>query len=96
MQTSRESNDSSANLLASAEAGWPLAVGNMTLTPLTSLVYSYQHQNGYTESGGNGAALSVDAAHDASVRSALGAKLVRGFETAYGEIVLSLRFTCMA
>ncbi len=77
--------------VASAEAGWPLALGSFTLTPLGRLTYSYQHQNGYTESGGGGAALSVDAAHDTSVRSALGAKLERGFETAFGTVVPGLQ-----
>jgi outer membrane autotransporter protein len=73
--------------VARAEGGWPLALGNYTLTPLASLTYSYLHQNGYRESGGNGAALSVGSSHATSVRSALGAKIERGFETTYGTIV---------
>jgi outer membrane autotransporter protein len=77
--------------VASVEGGWPLAVAGLTLTPLASLTYSYQHENAYTESGGNGAALAVDAAHSTSVRSALGAKLERGFETKYGMIVPDLQ-----
>ena len=77
--------------VASAEAGWPLAVGTLTLTPLASLTYSYEHQNAYAESGGDGAALSVDAAHSTSVRSALGGKLERSFGTTYGEIVPDLQ-----
>ena len=77
--------------VASVEGGYPLAVGNFTVTPLGSVTYSYQHQDSYTESGGNGAALSVDAAHGTSVRTALGAKLERGFETRYGVIVPDLQ-----
>ncbi|WP_425511466.1 autotransporter domain-containing protein [Pararobbsia alpina] len=73
--------------VARAEAGYPLALGGITLTPLASLTYSYQDQGSYTESGGNGAALSVDASHASSVRSSLGAKLEEGFSTHYGEIV---------
>ncbi|SAL00461.1 serine protease [Caballeronia fortuita] len=74
-----------------AEAGYPLALGSMTLTPLASLSYSYQHQNGYTESGGNGAALSVGSTHASSVRSALGAKIEKAFSTSYGTVVPDLR-----
>ncbi|RKP53432.1 autotransporter outer membrane beta-barrel domain-containing protein [Pararobbsia silviterrae] len=78
--------------VTSVEGGWPLAVGHdFTLTPLASLTYSYQHQNGYTESGGSGAGLTIDATHDISVRSALGAKLERGFDTSYGAIVPDLK-----
>jgi uncharacterized protein with beta-barrel porin domain len=70
-----------------AEAGYPLALGAYTLTPLSSLTYSYLRQNGYTESGGSGAALSVQASHATSVRSDLGAKIERGFATSYGVLV---------
>lgn len=70
-----------------AEAGYPLALRGMTLTPLASLAYSFVHQGSYTESGGNGAALSVGTANTSSVRSGLGFKLERGLATSYGEIV---------
>lgn len=73
--------------VARAEGGYPLAVGSTTVTPLASLTYSRLHQNGYTESGGNGAALAVDAAHATSVRSSLGVKIEQGFETGYGKLV---------
>ncbi|WP_158906077.1 autotransporter domain-containing protein [Burkholderia sp. L27(2015)] len=72
--------------VARAEAGYPLALGGVTLTPLASLTYSYQDQGSYTESGGNGAALSVGATHANSVKSALGAKLEKAFASHYGEI----------
>ena len=70
-----------------AEAGYPLALRGMTLTPLASLAYSFVHQGSYTESGGNGAALSVGMANTSSVKSGLGFKLERGLATSYGEIV---------
>ncbi|CAD6531099.1 autotransporter domain-containing protein [Paraburkholderia metrosideri] len=74
--------------VASAEFGYPLALGGgTTLTPLASLTYSYLHQGAYTESGGNGAALSVDSAHTTSVRSNAGLKLETGFTSRYGDIV---------
>ncbi|SDR23095.1 outer membrane autotransporter barrel domain-containing protein [Paraburkholderia fungorum] len=74
--------------VASAEFGYPLAVGSgITLTPLASLSYSYLHQGSYTESGGNGAALAVDSAHTTSVRSNAGLKLEKGFSSRYGDIV---------
>jgi outer membrane autotransporter protein len=77
--------------VARAEAGYPLALGGLTLTPLASLTYSYQDQGSYTESGGNGAALSVGATHANSVKSALGAKLQKAFSSSYGEIVPDLQ-----
>jgi outer membrane autotransporter protein len=72
---------------ARAEFGYPLALGSATLTPLASLAYSYLHQGAYTETGGNGSALAVDATHTTSVRSALGAKIEKGFSTHYGQVV---------
>ena len=77
--------------VARAEAGYPLALRGMTLTPLASLTYSYLNQGSYTESGGNGAALSVGSSHASSVKSSLGAKLEKGFTTHYGEIVPQLQ-----
>ncbi|HWZ49242.1 MAG TPA: autotransporter domain-containing protein [Herbaspirillum sp.] len=77
--------------VARAEAGYPLALGSVTLTPLANLTYSYQNQGSYTESGGNGAALAVDAAHANSVKSGLGAKLEKSFSRSYGEIVPDLQ-----
>lgn len=70
--------------VARLEAGYPLAMGAYTVTPLGSLVYSYMHQDAYSETGGNGAALSVGSTHANSVRTLLGAKLERAFETRAG------------
>ena len=77
--------------VARAEGGYPLAVAGLTLTPLASLTYSYQDQGSYTESGGNGAALSVDGTHANSVKSGLGAKLEKSYSTGYGDIVPDLQ-----
>lgn len=73
--------------VARAEFGVPLQLAYATLTPEATLTYSYSHQSAYQESGGNGAALAVDAMHDTSVRSSLGARIERGFKTSYGEVV---------
>ncbi|RFB67986.1 MULTISPECIES: autotransporter domain-containing protein [unclassified Herbaspirillum] len=77
--------------VARAEAGYPLALGNATLTPLAGLMYSYRTQAGYTENSSNGAALAVSSAHAGSLKSALGAKLEQDFTTSYGKLVLSGR-----
>ncbi|WP_321785239.1 autotransporter domain-containing protein [Paraburkholderia sp. J94] len=77
--------------VARAEAGWPIALAGMTLTPLASLTYSYLNEAGYTETGGNGSALTIGGEHSSSVRSALGAKLEKSFGTSYGELVPELR-----
>ncbi|WP_287496124.1 autotransporter domain-containing protein [Pandoraea sp. CB10b_02] len=73
--------------VARTEFGYPLALGSGTLTPLASLTYSYLHQGSYTETAGNGAALSVGTAHTSSLRSALGARLEKAYATRYGDIM---------
>lgn len=74
--------------VAKAEFGYPLGLPNgFTVTPLAAVSYSYQHQNAYTESGGNGAALNVGSTHNNALRSSLGAKLERAFPTRFGDAV---------
>lgn len=71
-----------------AEFGYPIALSDsVNLTPIANASYSYLRQDGYTESGGNGAALKVDSAHMDSVKSGLGAKLDTTLSTAWGEVV---------
>jgi outer membrane autotransporter protein len=83
--------------VASAQAGYPIKLNALTpdttLTPLAGLTYSTLHQDAYTETGGNGAALSVDAMHSTSVKSELGAKLERSFATEYGALAPSVQLT---
>jgi outer membrane autotransporter protein len=77
---------------ASVQAGYPLALANdMTLTPMAGLTYSKLRQNGYTESGGSGAALIVSTATTTSLKSDFGAKLDRKFQTSYGDMTPSLQ-----
>ncbi|NBD01148.1 autotransporter domain-containing protein, partial [Atlantibacter hermannii] len=69
------------------ELGYPFALGaDVTLTPLASLSYSYQHIDGYSETGGNGMALDVDSSHNQSVVSDIGARLDKTFETRLGNL----------
>lgn len=75
--------------VARAEAGYPLALGNATLTPVVSLMYSRQSQDDYIESSSNGAALAVNAAHASSLKSGVGANLEQAFSTSYGKVVLN-------
>ena len=71
----------------SAEVGQPLAVGDFTMTPTMGLTYLHQSQNSYTETGGNGAALTVADSNGASLRSALGVRLERSISSAYGKLL---------
>ena len=82
---------SGTQYVARAEAGRPLALGSITVTPLASLAYSYLQQNGYTESGGNGAAVTLVSTHNKSVTSNIGMKFERAFDTSYGGIVPDLQ-----
>lgn len=71
-----------------AEFGYPIALANnVTLTPVANLSYSHLHQNGYTESGGNGSALQVDSAHSDAIKSGLGAKLETTLPTRWGDVM---------
>lgn len=77
---------------AAALAGYPLALADKTtLTPLVGLAYSQVRQNGYTESGGNGAALHVDATKTNSFKSDIGFKLDHVIDTSYGELTPSMQ-----
>jgi len=79
----------------SVQAGYPLALdawlSDATLTPIAGLSYSTLRQDGYTETGGNGAALTVKSSSVNSLKSELGAKLERSFETSHGKLMPSLQ-----
>ena len=71
-----------------AEFGYPIALSsNATLTPLADISYSRLQQNGYTESGGNGAALQVDSTHSNAIKSGLGAKLETIVPSRWGDVI---------
>jgi outer membrane autotransporter protein len=76
---------------ASAQAGYPLDIGPGTLTPLAGLKYSSLRQNGYTESGGNGAALTVNGNTSSSLKSEIGVKAEHSFLTSYGMLKPSVQ-----
>ncbi|OZI29315.1 autotransporter outer membrane beta-barrel domain-containing protein, partial [Bordetella genomosp. 1] len=78
--------------VASVLAGYPIALGQRTtLTPLAGLSYSHLHQEGYTESGGNGAGLKVGSTSADSVKSDLGLKLEHVFDTSYGALTPNMQ-----
>lgn len=67
-----------------AEVGAPLALGAAVVTPFASLAYNHLKQDGYTETGAPGAALSVNGSSGNSVRSGLGVKAAADFAAADG------------
>jgi len=69
---------------AAALAGYPIAANGTVVTPLAGLTYSSLRLDAYTETGGNGAALNVAAADTHSLKSDLGFKLERDYQTGYG------------
>lgn len=76
------------------QVGYPIRLDEQTvLTPIAGLNYSRLKQDGYTESGGAGAALSVKSSKSYSLTSDLGAKLERSFDTSYGRIEPSVQLT---
>lgn len=68
-----------------AQAGYPLAVGASTLTPLAALSYTSLRQGGYTETG-SGSALTVSGSRSSSLKSELALKWERSMATAYGDL----------
>jgi len=88
-------NHDGQQFITKIEGGWPLAVGtqenNITMTPLAGLTYSRLHQDSYTETGGNGAALAVDDSTSNSLKGEIGAKIERGFRADFGDLVPEVR-----
>ena len=82
---------------ASALAGYPIDLGasmaNVILTPIAGLSYSTLRQDSYTERGGAGTALHVNANNLNSLKSDLGTKLERSFATQYGSLTPSAQLT---
>lgn len=71
---------------AAARVGYPINVHEMIVTPLAGLTYSSLRLDAYRETGGNGAALHVAASDTHSIKSDLGFKLERGYQTSYGVL----------
>jgi len=73
--------------MTALEYGYPINIDpGVYVTPLAALSYTALHQNAYTESGGNGAALSVNSENSNSFRSELGIKLETFRDTSYGKL----------
>lgn len=78
-------NGSSVTL--QSEFGYPFTLpAGVVVTPMATLAYSYQHVDGYKESGGNGMALDVDSTHAQSVTSDIGARVEKTIATGVGKL----------
>lgn len=90
-----DSSYKSMQYIAAAQLGYPIKIDQVlpgaVLTPLAGLVYSSLQQDGYTETGGNGAALQVGKSSTHSVKSDLGFKLERAYKTTYGLLKPSVQ-----
>ncbi|MFS2221232.1 autotransporter domain-containing protein [Pantoea sp. B65] len=75
--------------IVAGQTGYPfqLGSGSTTLTPIAGLTYSILRQNGYSESGGNGAGLSVSDATSTSLKSDLAVKLGHSFNISAGDLI---------
>jgi uncharacterized protein with beta-barrel porin domain len=81
--------------VAKLAGGYRLPMGGAsgtTLTPVWGVTYSRLNQNGYTESGGNGAALNVASQGDNSFKGEAGLKLERSYAMQSGDLVPELKF----
>ncbi|MBA0195845.1 autotransporter domain-containing protein [Pectobacterium brasiliense] len=74
--------------VVSGQTGYPFKLGatETTLTPIAGLTYSILKQQGYTESGGNGAGLTVGDATSTSLKSDVALKLDRRIALSGGEV----------
>lgn len=70
--------------VASMRAGYPLRLDDTIVTPQAGLVYSRLSLDGYTETGGNGAALHVEGSQTHSLKSDLGVKVERSYQRSFG------------
>jgi uncharacterized protein with beta-barrel porin domain len=87
-------NHDGTQYVAKADGGYRLSMSGAsttTLTPVWGLAYSHLNQDGYTESGGNGAALHVDGDGDNSLRGEVGFKLEHSFTITRGDVVPELK-----
>jgi len=60
---------------AGLSGGYPVSMGDLTITPSISLDYVYSEQDGYTETNAPTTALAVSSNRDESVRSGLAASV---------------------
>lgn len=85
-----QGNYTGTQFAASAQVGWPIKLdrwwADTTLTPIVNLAYTGLNQSGYTETGGNGAALTVSSVRDNSVASQLGVRLDHAYDTSWGHM----------
>lgn len=85
-----QGNYTGTQIAAAAEVGWPIKLdrwwADTTLTPIVNLAYIGLNQSGYTETGGNGAALTVASVRDNSVASQLGVRLDHAYDTSWGHM----------
>ncbi len=83
--------------VAKLDAGYRFPLGEAgsptTLTPVWGVTYSHLNQNGYTETGGDGAALKVYGESSNSFKGEAGLKLERSFATGAGSLVPGIRLT---
>jgi outer membrane autotransporter protein len=61
------------------EAGYPIPLAGLTLTPTFGLAYTHLHQDSYTERSANGAALAVGEVTTDSFKSTLGGRVAKDF-----------------
>jgi len=73
-----------------AQAGYPLNVEQwlpgVSVTPLAGLSYSTLRENGYSETGGNGAGLTMNASDSNSLKSELAVKAETTLDSSYGKL----------
>lgn len=86
-QATSDYNGNNASLFIETGYKWSLS-RDLVLKPFVSLQYSRQHQNGLTESGAGEIGLHADSATMQSIRSGLGAALMKTLPLASGMLTL--------
>lgn len=82
------SSDTNGHTLgAKAAGGHRFSLGQAWLTPMVSMEYMRQHQDGYTETGAGAANLWVDELDTDSLETGLGFKVDRFVDTRFGKVI---------
>lgn len=79
------------NTSLSAATGYDFKAGGYTYGPIASLEWQYLGQDAFSETGAGTVGQHVGARHNHSLRTVLGARVSRTFETAHGSITPELR-----
>ncbi|MHC1711431.1 MAG: autotransporter domain-containing protein [Solidesulfovibrio sp.] len=79
------------NASLSVAGGYDFKAGACTLGPIASLEWQYLHQDGFTESGAGTIGQRIGSRRDQALKTMVGGRITRSFDTAVGVVTPELR-----